>query len=68
MCFPISYDVEVGYANARGWGCGSESDAEGRQNEMSDHWRASCHEGETNENGEESDIVDAKEREMFDLD
>ena len=37
--------VEVGYANARGWSCGSGSDAEGRRNETSDRWRASCHGG-----------------------
>jgi hypothetical protein len=59
--------VEVGYANARGRGCGSGSDAESRRNETSDRWRAPRHGEETSENGGESDIVDAKEREMFSL-
>ena len=48
-------------------GLGSGSDAEGRRNGTNDRWRASCHEGETSENGGESDIVNVKEREMFSL-
>jgi hypothetical protein len=59
--------VEVGYANARGWGCGSESDAEpSERDERSLENPATG--GETSENGGESDIVDAKGREMFSLD
>ncbi len=58
--------MEVGYANARGWGCGSESDAEAHPNEMSDRWKASCHGAEASENeGVENDIVDAKEDKIF---
>ena len=54
--------MEVGYANAHGWGCESESDWEGRLNEMSDRWKAFCHGAEAmSENEGESDIVDAKE-------
>jgi hypothetical protein len=60
----VTRGVEVGYSNERGWGCGS--DAEGRRNKTSDRWRASCHGGGRDE--EESDIVDAKGREMFSLD
>ena len=56
--------VEVGYANARGWGCGSGSDAEDRRNET----KRSLEGVLPREGHEESDIVDAKGREMCSMD